>query len=242
MLEANPRASRTVPLVSKVCNINMVKLATKIMTRELTGDGSPIEGMAEVKPRYYGVKEAVFPFNMFQEVDPLLGPEMRSTGEVLGLSDNVGEAFFKAQEATQNVLPKEGAVLMSIARKDKPEAVDIARIFDECGFKIYATGSTYTLLEENGIKNIEKINKMQEGRPNIVDAVMNGKIQLIINTPATDRNEKMFDDSYIRKTAIKAKVPYFTTMAAAKATAEGIRTVIKDGEVGVMSLQEIHGL
>ncbi|MBE6014187.1 MAG: carbamoyl-phosphate synthase large subunit [Lachnospiraceae bacterium] len=242
VLEANPRASRTVPLVSKVCNINMVKLATKIMTMPLTGNPSPIVGLEEVKPKYYGVKEAVFPFNMFQEVDPLLGPEMRSTGEVLGLAENVGEAFFKAQEATQTVLPKEGAVLMSIARKDKPEAVDIAKIFADCGFKIYATGSTHTLLEENGIKNLEKINKMQEGRPNIVDAVMNGQIQLIINTPASDKEEKLFDDSYIRKTAIKAKVPYITTMAAAKATAEGIKTVIKDGEVGVKSLQEIHNI
>jgi carbamoyl-phosphate synthase large subunit len=131
---------------------------------------------------------------------------------------------------------------MSIARKDKPEAVDIAKIFADCGFKIYATGSTHTLLEENGIKNLEKINKMQEGRPNIVDAVMNGQIQLIINTPASDKEEKLFDDSYIRKTAIKAKVPYITTMAAAKATAEGIKTVIKDGEVGVKSLQEIHNI
>ena len=211
------------------------------MTRDLTGAESPITNLAEVKPKYYGVKEAVFPFNMFQEVDPLLGPEMRSTGEVLGLSENVGEAFFKAQEATQTVLPKEGTVLMSIARKDKPEAVDIAKIFEECGFNILATGSTYTLLVENGIKNVEKINKMQEGRPNIVDAVTNSQIQLIINTPAA-KEEKLFDDSYVRKTAIKAKVPYFTTMAAAKAAAEGIRTILKEGEVGVMSLQEIHSL
>lgn len=238
VLEANPRASRTVPLVSKVCGIQMVKLATRIMTRELTGESSPIEGMKEVKPVYYGVKEAVFPFNMFQEVDPVLGPEMRSTGEVLGLATNVGEAFFKAQEATQTKLPTSGTVLFSVSSKDKPEVVEIAGIFAECGFNILATGTTYELLIKNGIA-AKHINKMQEGRPNIVDEVMNGKIQLIVNTPAT-KEEKRFDDSYIRKTAIKARVPYMTTMAAAKATAEGIRTVIKEGEIGVMSLQEIH--
>ena len=238
VLEANPRASRTVPLVSKVCNVQMVKLATQIMTKELTGMDSPIVGMKEVKPVYYGVKEAVFPFNMFQEVDPVLGPEMRSTGEVLGLSTNVGEAFFKAQEATQTRLPKEGTVLISVSRKDKPEVVEVAKKFEACGFHIVATGSTYELLIANGIK-ADRVNKMQEGRPNIVDEVMNGNIQLIINTPAADE-EKIFDDSYIRKTAIKAKVPYFTTMAAAKATAEGICTVVKEGEIGVMSLQEIH--
>lgn len=238
VLEANPRASRTVPLVSKVCNVQMVKLATQIMTSELTGSKSPIIDMKEAHPSYYGVKEAVFPFNMFQEVDPVLGPEMRSTGEVLGLSTNVGEAFFKAQEATQTRLPKEGTVLFSVSRKDKPEVVEVAKKFADCGFNIVATGSTYELLVANGI-NASRINKMQEGRPNIVDEVMNGNIQLIINTPAA-KEEKLFDDSYIRKTAIKAKVPYFTTMAAAKATAEGIYTVIKEGEIGVMSLQEIH--
>ena len=240
VLEANPRASRTVPLVSKVCNVQMVKLATQIMTRELTGNPSPIENMKPVNPKYYGVKEAVFPFNMFQEVDPVLGPEMRSTGEVLGLSENVGEAFFKAQEATQTRLPKEGNVLMSVSRKDKPELVEVAKKFEACGFGILATGTTYELLKENGIK-AERINKMQEGKPNIVDAIINGKIQLIINTPATG-DEKAFDDSYIRKNAIKAKIPYMTTMAAAKATADGIYTVIHEGEIGVKSLQEIHEL
>ena len=238
VLEANPRASRTVPLVSKVCGVSMVKIATQIMTSELTGKPSPLPEMKEVKPKYYGVKEAVFPFNMFQEVDPVLGPEMRSTGEVLGLSTNVGEAFYKAQEATQTRLPKEGTVLFSVSRKDKPEVVDIAKTFEKCGFHIVATGTTYELLIANGIK-ADRINKMQEGRPNIVDAVMNGKIQLIINTPAT-QEEKVFDDSYVRKTAIRAKVPYMTTMAAARATAEGIEAVLKYGEIGVMSLQEIH--
>lgn len=154
------------------------------------------------------------------------------------ISGTPGEAFYKAQEATQTRLPKEGTVLFSVSRKDKPEVVDIAKTFEKCGFHIVATGTTYELLIANGIK-ADRINKMQEGRPNIVDAVMNGKIQLIINTPAT-QEEKVFDDSYVRKTAIRAKVPYMTTMAAARATAEGIEAVLKYGEIGVMSLQEIH--
>lgn len=129
-------------------------------------------------------------------------------------------------------------MLFSVSRKDKPEVVDIAKTFEKCGFHIVATGTTYELLIANGIQ-ADRINKMQEGRPNIVDAVMNGKIQLIINTPAT-QEEKVFDDSYVRKTAIRAKVPYMTTMAAARATAEGIEAVLKYGEIGVMSLQEIH--
>jgi carbamoyl-phosphate synthase large subunit len=216
----------------------MVKIATQIMTSELTGIPSPLADMKEVHPAYYGVKEAVFPFNMFQEVDPVLGPDMRSTGEVLGLSTNVGEAFYKAQEATQTKLPTKGTVLFSVSRKDKPEVVEIAKIFEKCGFHILGTGTTYELLVANGIK-ADRINKMQEGRPNIVDEVMNGNIQLIINTPAVDE-EKIFDDSYVRKTAIKARIPYMTTMAAAKATAEGIETVIEQGEIGVMSLQDIH--
>nr|MBQ8253629.1 carbamoyl-phosphate synthase large subunit [Lachnospiraceae bacterium] len=238
VLEANPRASRTVPLVSKVCNVKMVKLATEIMTGELTGKASPIEGMKEVKPTFYGVKEAVFPFNMFQEVDPVLGPEMRSTGEVLGLSKSVGEAFYKAQEATQTKLPTKGTVLISVNRKDKPEVVEVAKKFVDCGFDIMATGSTHDLLVANGI-NSTRVNKMYEGRPHIGDEVMNGNIQLIVNTPKATEESKN-DDSYIRKTAVKAKVPYFTTMAAAKATAEGIYAVLKEGDSEVMSLQEIH--
>ncbi|MBR3770695.1 MAG: carbamoyl phosphate synthase large subunit, partial [Clostridium sp.] len=167
-----------------------------------------------------------------------LGPEMRSTGEVLGLAKNVGEAFFKAQEATKTELPTEGCVLISVSGSDKTEAIEVAKIFEECGFSILATENTYKRMKEAGVK-VERINKMQEGRPNIADVVMNGKIQLIINTPAT-KEESIFDDSYVRKTAIKAKVPYITTLAAAKATAEGIKAVLEQGEVGVMSLQDIH--
>ena len=238
VLEANPRASRTVPLVSKVCNINMVRLATDIMTSHITGRPSPIPELKEKKFSHYGVKEAVFPFNMFQEVDPLLGPEMRSTGEVLGLSANFGEAFYKAQEATQTRLPLEGTVLISVSDRDKPELLEVAKGFYECGFQIMATGGTWNMITEAGIP-AEKIAKLQEGRPNIIDKITNKKIHIIINTPKGKKGAA--DDSYIRKEAIKHKIPYMTTMAAAKATVEGIRSVKSAGVLPVKSLQEFHG-
>ena len=238
VLEANPRASRTVPLVSKVCNIRMVPLATEIITSELTGNPSPVPELKEQVIPNYGVKEAVFPFNMFQEVDPVLGPEMRSTGEVLGLSPSYGEAFFKAQEATQSKLPTEGTVLISVNNKDKAEVVDVAKAFHEVGFAIVATGRTHKLITEAGIP-AKKINKLSEGgRPNTLDAITNGDFQLIINSPAG--KESVNDDSYLRKAAIKGKIPYMTTMAAAKATAEGIRHIKENGNSEVKSLQELH--
>ena len=237
VLEANPRASRTVPLVSKVCNIRMVPLATEIITSELTGHPSPVPGLKEQVIPNYGVKEAVFPFNMFQEVDPVLGPEMRSTGEVLGLSPSYGEAFFKAQEAVQSKLPLSGTVLISVNRKDKPEVVEVARSFHKDGFKIIATGRTYESITEAGIPAM-RVNKLYEGRPNILDMITNGDIQLIVNSPSG--KESVHDDSYLRKSAIKAKIPYMTTMAAAKATAKGIRYVKEHGQGQVKSLQELH--
>ncbi|PWJ48989.1 carbamoyl-phosphate synthase large subunit [Faecalicatena contorta] len=237
VLEANPRASRTVPLVSKVCGIRMVPLATDIITAEITGRPSPVPTLKEKSIPYYGVKEAVFPFNMFPEVDPVLGPEMRSTGEVLGLSSSYGEAFCKAQEATQTKLPLGGTVLISVSRKDKPEVADVAKSFSEDGFKIIATGTTYDLLIKNGIE-AERVNKLYEGRPNILDMITNGKIDLIVNTPVGKGS--VHDDSYLRKAAIKAKIPYITTMAAANATARGIKHIKKYGNGDVKSLQELH--
>ncbi len=239
VLEANPRASRTVPLVSKVCNIRMVPLAIDIVTSELTGRPSPVPQLKEQHIPYYGVKEAVFPFNMFQEVDPVLGPEMRSTGEVLGLSAHYGEAFYKAQEATQTRLPLEGRVLISVNDKDKPEVVDLARDFAEEGFKIIASRHTCKLLQEAGIE-AQMINKLQEGRPNMLDLITNGEVDLIINTPIG--RERQWDDSYLRKTAIKKKVPYMTTIAAAKATISGIKAMKRYGGSEVRSLQELHSL
>ncbi len=237
VLEANPRASRTVPLVSKVCNIRMVPLATEIITEDITGRPSPVPQLKEQEIPNYGVKEAVFPFNMFQEVDPILGPEMRSTGEVLGLSRSYGEAFYKAQEATQSRLPLEGTVLISVNRKDKEEVIEVARMFHDCGFHIMATGGTCDLITGAGIP-AERVRKLYEGRPNIVDLITNGKIDLILNSPIGKHS--VHDDSYLRKAAIKAKVPYMTTIAAARATASGIAFVKKNGSSPVKSLQELH--
>ena len=237
VLEANPRASRTVPLVSKVCNIRMVPLATDIITSEVTGRPSPIPSLKEQVIPNYGVKEAVFPFNMFQEVDPVLGPEMRSTGEVLGLSASCGEAFYKAQEACQSKLPLEGTVLISVNRKDKDDVVEVARSLADDGFKILATGGTCDILTAAGIP-ATKVKKLSEGRPHVGDMITNGDIQLIINSPRD--KDGVNDDSYLRKAAIKAKIPYFTTVAAAKATAEGIHYVKTNPECQLKSLQELH--
>lgn len=237
VLEANPRASRTVPLVSKVCNIRMVPLATDIITSELTGNPSPVPSLKEQHIPNYGVKEAAFPFNMFQEVDPVLGPEMRSTGEVLGLSPSYGEAFFKAQEGVGSKLPLEGTVLISVNRKDKAEVVEVARKFANDGFKIVATGNTYELIHAAGIP-AEKIKKLSEGRPNTLDAITNGEIDLIINSPIG--KDSVNDDSYLRKAAIKARIPYMTTIAAANATASGIHYVKTHEANEVKSLQELH--
>ena len=239
VLEANPRASRTVPLVSKVCGIRMVPLATEIITSELTGRPSPVPSLGERYIPYYGVKEAVFPFNMFQEVDPVLGPEMRSTGEVLGIADTTGEAFFKAEEAAQATLPLKGTALISVNEQDKPEVAEVAQSLYEDGFRIFATGKTWRTINDAGIPCV-KVKKLYEGRPNILDFITNGDIQLIVNSPSG--KESIHDDSYLRKAAIKNKIPYITTMAAAKAAAEGIAQVYRRGAGQVRSLQEWHSL
>ncbi len=237
VLEANPRASRTVPLVSKVCGISMVPIATDIITSELTGRPSPVANMKERKIPYFGVKEAVFPFNMFQEVDPVLGPEMRSTGEVLGIARTPGMAFFKAEEGANASLPLSGTALLSVNKKDKLEVVAIARALYETGFKLMATGKTCDLIEEARLP-VKRVKKLYEGRPNILDHMTNGKIQLIINSPIG--KDSAHDDSYLRKAAIKNKIPYITTMAAAKAAVEGIALAQKMGNGEVRSLQEWH--
>ncbi|MEI9476947.1 MAG: carbamoyl-phosphate synthase large subunit [Deltaproteobacteria bacterium] len=234
ILEANPRASRTVPLVSKVTGIQMARIATQLML------GKKLKEMRLQQKVYshVGIKEAVFPFNMFPEVDPTLGPEMRSTGEVLGLAETFGMAFFKSQEGAGQRLPVKGTVLISVNEKDKKEIVDVAKSLNEMGFKILATRGTKRFLAGHGIKSTS-IKKVHEGRPNIVDAIHNRGIQLIVNTPVGKRSKH--DDSYIRKTAIRYKVPYITTTAAARAAAEGIRAYLQAGEVvEVKSLQEYH--
>jgi carbamoyl-phosphate synthase large subunit len=205
VLEANPRASRTVPLVSKVCNIAMARIATELIMADAAGRPLSVTGMRRGTFRHFGVKEAVFPFNMFPEVDPILGPEMRSTGEVLGLADSFELAYFKAQEAAQASLPTEGTVLISVNDSDKPAALDVARAFAESGFQIMATEGTHRFLTENGIA-ATVVRKLYEGRPHLADHMMNREIQLVINTAAGRRSQ--YDDSYIRKTAIRCKIPY----------------------------------
>ncbi len=232
ILEANPRASRTVPLVSKVCNIQMARIATQILLGQKLADFK----LKNRTLKHYGVKEAVFPFNMFPSIDPLLGPEMRSTGEVLGIADSYGMAFFKSQEATQSPLPIKGTVLITIADRDKNRILEAAKNFSDMGFTIVSTGGTRKFLEEHGIP-AELILKVHQGRPNIVDAIKNKEIDLVVNTPAGRLSE--YDDSYIRKNAIKYKVPYITTTSAALSATKGIKER-QNGEYKVRSLQEYH--
>jgi len=232
ILEANPRASRTVPLVSKVCNVSMANIATHLVLGKTLTDFN----LKDKKISHFGVKEAVFPFNMFPDVDPLLGPEMRSTGEVLGLADSYGMAFFKSQEATQTSLPLGGTVLITIADRDKERILPAARNFREMNFRIVASQGTRDFLIRNGIE-ADRILKLYEGRPNIVDAIKNGEISLIVNTPAGKQSE--YDDSYIRKNAIRYKIPYITTTSAALAATRGIRERL-NGRYLVKSLQEYH--
>jgi carbamoyl-phosphate synthase large subunit len=232
ILEANPRASRTVPLVSKVTGVSMARIATALML------GKKLADVDRHKRRYahFGVKETVFPFNMFQEVDPLLGPEMRSTGEVLGLADSFPLAFFKSQEATGVKLPLRGNALVTVAPEDKERVLPAVKDLLEAGFHIFATKDTAAFLHSQGIACCQ-VNKLQEGRPHILDRMHNGEIQLVINTPIG--KESVWDDSYIRKAAIQYKVPYVTTTPAARAAAKGILAA-KAGRIHVKSLQAYH--
>ncbi|MDQ1256615.1 MAG: carbamoyl-phosphate synthase large subunit [Candidatus Hydrogenedentes bacterium] len=232
VLEANPRASRTVPIVSKVCNIAMARLATQVILGKKLAD---LDLRHKSFP-HYGVKESVFPFNMFPEVDPILGPEMRSTGEVLGMSNSFGMAFYKAEEATKQPLPLEGTVLITVADPDKSSIIEVAKRFLDLGFRVRTTKGTHDCLAANGVQT-ELINKMHEGRPDIVDAIKNEEITLVINTPIGKRSET--EDSYIRKSAIKYRIPYITTAAAALAAAKGIAARL-EGKQEVKSLQDYH--
>jgi len=233
ILEANPRASRTVPLVSKIKDVQLARIATMLML------GKRIKDFPELKEKeihYVGVKEAVFPFNMFPEVDPVLGPEMRATGEVMGIADSFGSAFYKAQEAAGAKLPISGNVLLTVADKDKQALLPIAEKLRKLGFNIFATEGTSKFLKEKGIENTI-VKKLHEGRPNLADAVKNKDIHLIINTPI-GRSSK-HDDSYIRMTAIQHKIPYVTSMAAAEASVEGIQAM-REKEVLPKSLQDYY--
>jgi carbamoyl-phosphate synthase large subunit len=232
ILEANPRASRTVPLVSKVCGISMARVATQVIMgkklKDLNLKNRPLP--------HYGVKESVFPFYFYPEVDPVLGPEMRSTGEVLGISESFGVAFYKAQDAAQARLPLEGTVLITVANKDKPAIVEVARRFSTLGFKIMATSGTQEFLAENGIKS-DHVNKVYEKRPHITDIIKNGDIQMVVNTPRGKTSTA--NDAYIRKSAILHKIPYVTTLSAALAAVRGIEA-FKTHSSKIKSLQEYH--
>ncbi|MDP8233901.1 MAG: carbamoyl-phosphate synthase large subunit [Candidatus Saelkia tenebricola] len=235
ILEANPRASRTVPLVSKATGMPIAHVAT------LLNLGKKIKDFPELKKNtipFVAVKEAVFPFNMFPEVDPLLGPEMRATGEVMGMADNFGLAFYKAEEAAGSKLPTSGNILLTVKDVDKTELAPLAQRLEKLGFNIYATDNTSRFLEKKGISNT-KINKLHEGRPNISDAIKNNEIQLIINTPIGKTSK--YDDSYIRIMAIQNKIPYITTIAAAEASIEGIEAIISE-EISPVSLQDYYAI
>ncbi len=235
VLEANPRASRTVPLVSKVCNTQMARLATRLML----GEKLESLNLKDKKFKHFGAKEAVFPFDKFPKVDPVLGPEMRSTGEVLGLSDDYALAYYKSQEAAGSNLPSEGAVLISLSDKVNlaDQAIAIGEEFQKLGFKIYATEGTAKFYEKAGVK-CEEVNKINEGRPNVLDIILNNQVALIINTP-WPRRDAVADESAIRKAAIKYKVPYITTLAGAYNTVKGIAAA-RNGHGVVKSLQEYH--
>jgi len=233
VLEANPRASRTVPLVSKVCNVAMARIATQLMLGKKLRDLN----LSHKTIPHIGVKEVVLPFNMFPEVDPVLGPEMRSTGEVLGMAPTFGLAYFKAQEATQTPLPLEGTVFISLTDSDKPFILEAARKFQELGFRIKATSGTCTFLRQNGVKAELSYKVHEPQRPNIVDEIKSREIQLIINTPIGRMG--VYDDAYIRKAAIKYRIPYLTTTAAARASVVGIAEH-RSGGAGVKSLQSYH--
>ncbi len=233
ILEANPRASRTVPLVSKVCDLSMARVATQVML------GKKLKDLKVKKKaiRHFGVKEAVFPFNMFPEVDPVLGPEMRSTGEVLGMADSFGLAFAKAEEAAGMRLPTEGTVLITVNKGDRPGALKVARDLISLGFRVLATEGCARYFSDEGVM-ADPVFKIYQGRPHIIDRIKNNEIQLIINTPSGRQSE--YDDSYIRKAAVHYKIPYITTMAAATASAKGIRAILQ-GKSEVKSLQAYHG-
>ena len=233
VLEVNPRASRTVPFVSKAIGVQLAAIAARVMLGETLDDIGFVE---EVTPTYISVKEAVFPFNKFREFDPILGPEMRSTGEVMGISDSFGSAFGKAQLAADNVLPTEGAIFITVNDSDKRSVTPIARRFQEMGFKLFATGGTAKHLRGRGIP-VERVLKIHEGRPNGIDMMLNGDVQLLINTPLGKESQR--DDYTMRQAAIANRVAYTTTLSAANAACDAILS-LRSRSAAVLSLQEWH--
>jgi carbamoyl-phosphate synthase large subunit len=239
VLEVNPRASRTVPFVSKATGIPMARIAARLMTGRKLREFLPefIERRADLDTgSYYYVKSPVFPWNKFPGVDTVLGPEMKSTGEVMGVADNFGEAFAKAQLAAGQKLPTEGAIFISVTDHDKRHVAQLARKFVDMGFKLVATAGTADVIETAGM-NVERVYKVKEGRPNVVDFIKGQRIQLIVNTPTG--LEPWFDEKAIRRAAVTARIPTITTLAAARAAAEGI-AALQRGEINVKALQHLH--
>lgn len=239
VIEVNPRASRTVPYVSKATGLPLAKIASRIMVGQKLKQLLP-EQVAAGKDlgtgSHYFVKSPVFPWGKFQGVDPVLGPEMRSTGEVMGVADNFGEAFAKAQLAAGQTLPLKGTVFLSVNDHDKRGVVALARQFVEMGFHLVATHGTASVLEDAGLQS-ERVYKVKEGRPNVVDLIKGNRIQLIINTPRGQ--DTFFDEKAIRRAAVQARIPTITTLAAARAAAEGI-TALQRGTLNVYALQALH--
>jgi carbamoyl-phosphate synthase large subunit len=239
VLEVNPRASRTVPYVSKATGIPMAKIAARLMTGRKLREFLPENirhGTDLDTGSFYYVKSPVFPWNKFPGVDTVLGPEMKSTGEVMGVADNFGEAFAKAQIAAGQKLPTQGAVFISVTDHDKRHVAQVARKFVDMGFKLVATAGTADVIEAAGM-NVERVYKVKEGRPNVVDFIKGQRIQLVINTPAGQ--DPWFDEKAIRRAAVTARIPTITTLAAARAAAEGIEA-LQRGEVTVRALQHLH--
>ena len=233
VLEVNPRGSRTIPFVSKAIGVPLASVAARCMV------GESLESIGfteEIVPPYHSVKEAVFPFTKFREFDPLLGPEMRSTGEVMGISTSFGSAFAKAQLAADNELPLGGAIFITVNDGDKPTVTPIARRFHEMGFTLYATEGTAQYLRERGIPT-SGVRKVHEGRPHGVDLMLNGEVQLLINTPLGKHAQ--FDDYALRQTAISKRISYTTTMSAASAACDAIQS-LRAQAPSVCSLQEWH--
>ncbi len=239
VIEVNPRASRTVPYVSKATGIPLAKIASRLMTGRKLTEFLPeyVQSGADLETgSHYYVKSPVFPWSKFPGVDTVLGPEMKSTGEVMGVADNFGEAFAKAQLAAGQKLPSEGTVFLSVNDHDKGALVALARQYVEMGFHLVATHGTADVLETNGLE-VERVYKVKEGRPNVVDLIKGDRIQLIVNTPRGQ--DTFFDEKAIRRAAVLARIPTITTLAAARAAAEGIEAIQK-GTVGVNALQTLH--
>ena len=233
VLEVNPRASRTVPFVSKATSVPLAKVGARAMA----GISLKEQGIEkEVIPEFYAVKEAVFPFIKFPGVDTILGPEMRSTGEVMGAGATFSEAYLKAQLAAGERLPESGKVFIALRDADKPMVLKTAQNFLALGYTLCATRGTAAYMKEHGIENVEVVNKVLEGRPHIVDAIKNGEIALVINTVTSDA-QSVKDSHSIRRTSLTQRVPLFTTIAGGEAMSEGAKSM---NALGVYSVQELH--